>query len=446
MFLARIGAVCLMVAFNGSVVLGQTEPTREQKVRADRAKVEGEGFWIYNDLAKARSEAARTGRPLLVNLRCIPCEECVKLDDDLVERDPTVRPLLEKFVCVRVVGTNGLDLAQFQYDTDQSFAIFLLNADGTIYGRFGTRSHGTDWVGDVSLEGMARALEGALELHAAYPANKRSLAGKRGRPLEFDRPEQYPALKRDYTASLNYEGDVVKSCIHCHQIGDARREFYRAQSQPLPEELLYSYPHPKTVGLILDPKERATVKEVTPDSPAAASGFKAGDRVLSLADQPLLSMADVQWVLHATAPQGGDVSARIERAGKPLELKLTLNAGWRRAEDLSWRASSWTLRRMVTGGMVLKTASPAARKAANLPETGMALTVEYLGQYGAHAVGKNAGFQEGDLIVAFDGRSDLMTESDLFRHGMTKTKPGQQPDVVVVREGKRQSLKLLMQR
>src|SRR5690348_5333336 len=93
---------------------------REEKVRNDRKKVEGEGFWIYNDLAAGFATAKKNGKPLLILLRCIPCEECVKLDDDLVDRDPRVRPLLEKFVCVRLVSTNGLDLSLFQYDYDQS--------------------------------------------------------------------------------------------------------------------------------------------------------------------------------------------------------------------------------------------------------------------------------------------------------------------------------------
>src|SRR5437762_8793837 len=69
-------------------------PTREQKVRGDKAKVEAEGFWIYNDLPRAYAEAKTTGRPLVVVLRCIPCEQCVKLDDDLVDKDERLRPLL----------------------------------------------------------------------------------------------------------------------------------------------------------------------------------------------------------------------------------------------------------------------------------------------------------------------------------------------------------------
>src|SRR5215470_19784605 len=154
--------------------------SRDDKVRNDKKKVEADGFWIYNDLPKGFAEAKKTGKPMFVILRCIPCEECVKLDDDLVNQDKRVRPLLEKFVCVRVISTNGLDLSLFQFDYDQSFAVFLLNADGTVYGRFGTRSHRTYWSDDVSVEGLARALQGALELHGQYPKNKDALAGKRG--------------------------------------------------------------------------------------------------------------------------------------------------------------------------------------------------------------------------------------------------------------------------
>src|SRR5690606_12493665 len=176
-------------------------------------------------------------------LRCIPCEECVKLDDELMDNDPVLRPLMEQFVCARQVSTNGLDLSLFQFDTDQSFAVFMLNADGTIYGRFGTRSHRTEWYGDVSIEGLAKASTKALELHAEYPASKPLVARKRGAPLEVASPEQYPSLRERYTDTLNVTGDVVKSCIHCHQIGDARREWYRAKGEPIPTKLLFPYPH-----------------------------------------------------------------------------------------------------------------------------------------------------------------------------------------------------------
>jgi len=46
--------------------------TRDQMVLTDRDNVLGGGKWIYNDFTKGLDEAARTGKPLLVVLRCVP--------------------------------------------------------------------------------------------------------------------------------------------------------------------------------------------------------------------------------------------------------------------------------------------------------------------------------------------------------------------------------------
>ena len=45
---------------------------RRERVLADRKEVEASGNWIYNDLPKGLAEAARTGKPLMVVIRCIP--------------------------------------------------------------------------------------------------------------------------------------------------------------------------------------------------------------------------------------------------------------------------------------------------------------------------------------------------------------------------------------
>ena len=45
---------------------------RKERVLNDRKEVEASGNWIYNDLPKGFAEAARTGKPLLVVIRCIP--------------------------------------------------------------------------------------------------------------------------------------------------------------------------------------------------------------------------------------------------------------------------------------------------------------------------------------------------------------------------------------
>lgn len=423
----------------------QEKKTRDQKVRDDREKVTSEGFWIYNDLPRAVDVAKQTGKPILVVLRCIPCEECVKLDDELVDRDPVLRPLLEKFVCVRIVSTNGLDLSLFQYDTDQSFAVFMLNADRTIYGRFGTRSHRTDWIGDVSLKGLADALTGALELHQNYPNNAAELKNKTGPAPLFGHPEEFPALKEKFTSSLNYEGDVAKSCIHCHQIGDAVRDFYRAKGEVIPAAVLNPYPHPKSLGLILDPDHRSTVKSVQPDSIAAASGFEPGDEIISLQGQPLLSLADLQWVLHSTSPDGGNLKAIVSRKGTQAEVEVNLPEGWRELDDISWRVSAWGLRRMVTGGMLLVPVEDEERGKNGIPSQGLALRVKHLGQYSPHDAAKKAGFQKDDVVVAYDVRSDLLTDSAVLRLGVTQHKIGDVIPLEVIRGGARRSLKLTMQ-
>lgn len=413
---------------------GAAQNPREKKVRDDRVKVEADGYWVYNDLPKALAEARKANKPVVAALRCVPCEECVKLDDAVVDSDPVLRPLLDQYVRVRVVSTNGLDLSTFQFDTDQSFAVFLLNPDGTVYGRFGTRSHRTNWVGDVSVEGLAKALEAGLELHRGYPANKASLAGKRGPAPAFPTPEAFPSLKGKYGPTLAAAGKVVPSCIHCHQIGDAARDLARAAGRPMPEELLTPYPHPKSLGLVLDPKEKATVKAVEPGSPAAAAGFRAGDILRTLDGQPLVSIADVQWVLHRAAPAGAVLRVNLTRAGKPAELTWRLAAGWRERDDPSWRVSAWGFRRMATGGLLLE---PTA--------DGKALRVGHVGEYGEHAAAKRAGFRKDDVVVSFDGKTGLRREADMFRHALTARKPGEAVPVKVVRDGQTLDLSLPMQ-
>jgi hypothetical protein len=414
--------------------------TREQKVRGDKEKVEAAGFWIYNDLPKAFADAKETGKPIVVVMRCIPCVDCVKLDDDLVDQNQRLQGLLEKFVRVRVVSANGLDLSLFQFDTDQSFAVFLLNADGTIYGRFGTRSDHSHWADDVSVEGLAKALEGALELHKGYPANKTQLAAKRGPKPEFAAPENYPLLKGKYGSQLNYEGNVVQSCIHCHQIGDAQREHHMDKGA-IPEDVLFPYPHPKAIGLVLDPQERATVLRVESGSPAEKAGFANGDVIKSLSGQPLLSLADVQWVLHHVPPSGGQVKASVDRGGQRKELTLSLAKGWRTKDDIAWRASSWELRRMAIGGIFAKNMSAEVRADRKLPLEGMAMKIEHVGQYSPHDGAKKAGFLAGDILVSYDGRTDLVRETDLLFYALNRAEKGP-AKVGLLREGKKIVLEL----
>jgi S1-C subfamily serine protease len=210
--------------------------------------------------------------------------------------------------------------------------------------------------------------------------------------------------------------------------------------------VLFPYPHPKTIGLILDPNARAQVKEVVPDPLAAKAGFQTGDIIQTLNSQPLLSMADVQWVLHQTPATGGKLIAQVERKGQTKELTVTLASGWRRTSDITWRSSSWGLRRMATGGMFLEPLAVGEREKLKIPANQMALLAKHVGEYGAHAAAKQAGFRKGDVLISFDGRTDFLTEAEVFRHATTERKAADRVPTKVLRNGERLELTLPMQK
>jgi hypothetical protein len=417
---------------------------REEQVRNDLARITAQDFWIYNDVEAGFAEAKETGKPVLVTFRCIPCEACAQLDEDVAERDPRIRDLLDKFVCVRVVTANGLDLSLFQYDYDQSWAAFMLNADRTIYGRYGTRSHPRESNDDVSVEGFAKTLEAVLALHAEFPANKAALAAKRGPDADIPVPEELPTLKGKYGPTLNYDGNVVQSCIHCHMVGEAQRTVYRQKNEPLPDRLMYPYPNPKQFGLIIDPKTAATVLRVERGSTAARDGFKPGDEIVALDGQPIISTADIQWVLH-NAEDSGKLTARVQRNGREQDVPLTLESGWRRQGDISWRVSSWSMRRIALGGLSLEEATPEERRRAKVSDSQLALRVKAVGQYGPHAAARDAGFQKDDVIVSFDGRTGRMTEGQLFEYVLQNKRTGDKMAVAVLRGNERKSLTMPVQ-
>ena len=359
---------------------------------------------------------------------------CAGFDGQVVRHDTRIEDLLKKFVCVRLVQANDLDLTLFQFDYDLTFAAFFLNADRTIYGRFGSRSDQKNAEKEISLEGFRKALAAALELHKAYPKNKAILAGKQPLPVARKRPEEYASLAGKYKPTIDYEGKPAASCMHCHQVREAERLSYRAANKPIPDQALYPWPMPTVVGLALDPKEKAKVTEVAAGSVAAQAGFQAGDEIATLNREPIISMGDVQWVLHnAVGPTTLD--AKVLRGGKSVKLELALPKDWRVKSDIAWRATTWDLRRMALGGLVLK----------QDPGTNMALRVDYVGQYGEHAAGKRAGFKKDDVIVKIENEERPMTESELFRLLLQNKAKGDNVPVTVMRNGEKVDLMLPLQ-
>jgi S1-C subfamily serine protease len=286
-------------------------------------------------------------------------------------------------------------------------------------------------------------MEAALRMHRQYRAIRPSLAGKQVDQTRFRAPTDYPSLSGKYTPSLNYEGQVTKSCIHCHQIREAERLVYRTAGEPIPDEVLYPYPDPAVLGLKLDAKGMATVERVDAGSIASRAGLRVGDEILTLAGQLLLSIADLQWVLQKT-PNSARLSAQVRRNGEFLDLTLNLPAGWRRG-DISWRATTWDLRRMGLGGLKLVELTDAQRAEAKRSKDTMALKVEHVGEYGQHAIAKQAGFRRGDVIVSFDGKTGRMSESDVLAYVLQRKRPGDEVIVTVLRNGEETMLRFIQQ-
>jgi len=279
----------------------------------------------------------------------------------------------------------------------------FLNADGTIYGRYATRNAtgpGSDSI--LSVSAFRKATERALALHKEYPANQKQLAAKRGTTPQYATPTQIPGLTdKPQTAMVRQE------CIHCHMV----KEFtLRAkwEAGKLAASDLYVYPMPQRIGLTMDIHDDLKVQQVEAGSPAAKSGIESGDEIRSLGGQPLVSMADIQWVLNATAADGR-LPVTLARAGKTQERTIELSGNWKEY-DIGWRASSWYGLRQ---GVKFEPLSAADKKSRGIDEKALALVVKGLFGKGGPKV-QQAGLQMNDVIVAVDGKTEALTESQFL--------------------------------
>lgn len=324
---------------------------------------------------------------------------------------------------MRLVKMNGVDLRQFQFDYDQTWAAFFMNAHGTVYGRYGTRAGGkTNATTHISVASLKKTMQRALELHRGYPANKAQLAGKNGGPLDFRFVEDSPVKNRKEA-----------HCVHCHHV---RADFQKLKSQQekLSPSDIWVYPLPENIGLLMDVDDGLRVKTVATNSPAAQAGIMNGDDLVSMNGQRLISQADIQWVLH-NAPAQTQLTVTVNRAGSALKKLVTLNGDWKQT-DLSWRESSWDLR----PGLWTIPLSNAQKQENGIASDALGLRVKWV--FGKDNISKKAGFRDGDIIVAVDGQTAPMTEGEFLAHVRLNHRPGDKLRLTLLRGAQREDLAL----
>ena len=388
-------------------------------------------FWIYNDLAAARAEAKRTDKPLFVTFRCVPCADCKGFDAEVAKNNQRIKHLTqEAFVAVRQVEMKGVDLSQFQFDYDLNWAAMFINADGTVYARYGTQSaKGADAYN--SIESLEKTMRRVLALHKNYPANKATLAGKLGRPKPYKTALQMPGMKH----RSKLAGSTARNnCVHCHNIHDAEHEQLHDAGR-LTHDALWRYPLPDNLGLQLDPGDGRIVTAVKANSPADKVGLRPGD-VLTHADgQALTSIADLQWVLHNLPNTQASVTLKATRGERAIEKKLAMRAGWKKT-DISWRGSLWSIK------PVLATwCAPMKEKQVKLLRLAKGvkpLEVRWINTgrpEGRNA--KRAGLRQGDIIIGMEGKPLRMRSEHFNMHVKLNYKVGDKLPLTLLRKGKR---------
>lgn len=235
--------------------------------------------------------------------------------------------LLTKFIPVRITSFKGVDMNFFRFDYDQTFAVLLMDTNGTTYSRFGSNDHKSD-AGRMSIAGLKQAMKGALAMHRG--------GWKPLSPINQPPRQQEPFTLANIPAYAKSK-EADQPCARCHFANNYRFTQLKDEGK-FSKEMLFQYPFPENLGVTLDVDRNNLVKAVLAASPAQKSGVQAGDTIVEANQAPVLTSADLQAVLQGIADPG-EVSLVVERQGQQLPpMRLELPRGWRKS-DVSWRPS-----------------------------------------------------------------------------------------------------------
>ena len=283
---------------------------------------------------------------------------------------------------------------------------FFLNADETIYGRYGGRD-ASSAEARISLKGLRYAMERALETHRA-PPRAEAIPGK-------------PLRAEDFMAAKKHRG-----CIHCHNVKEFERADAKAKGTWNRDDL-WVYPLPENVGIMLDVDRGDRVQKVLPNSPAAKAGLQADDILKELAGRPVASFADATYALHKTIR--GPISVRWLRDGNEHSGSLEVADGWRKT-NITWRPSLLDI--LPSAPFSGDDLTADEKKALGLAADRACFRQDKF----VHSSLKAVGVQKGDVVVGFDGKTITGSMDDLLGHVRRNYLVGDRVKVNLLRDGK----------
>ncbi len=330
-----------------------------------------------------------------------------------------------------MVRMRGVDLSLFQFDYDLTWAGLFMEPDGTVLGRYGAGSR--DAMHYNSVLGFKNAMKRSLEIHQDLDNQKPWLLGKKQAQAAFKYPRDLP---HDEIRKIAKNPTERKNCIHCHMVQEGLNRALEQKPNYHPDIVRSLFPAPEKFGVVFNVDHGLKVAKVLPKSGARKAGIRRGDVLTHASGQVLVSIADFIWALK-TVSDPGVVEVKVQRGKKVLDLKVSLEKGWK-PSDLGWRTSVFGMRPRLKLWVV--DSNPKKRRRIGAKKSELALEVR--GVFGPEV--RKSGIKKGDFIIAVDKWKPNVGPKDFAQHIRINYFRPRAKIPVTVKRGKR-TLKLVIQ-
>jgi hypothetical protein len=326
---------------------------------------------------------------------------------------------MQRYVCVRIVRMDNVDIGLFDYDRYNTLYFFMLNADEQIYMRYGGRDTSQDTY--LSLDSLELALAKGLELHEDYKAGK---LAKTKRPSPAF-PKDIPLLVERTFARNN--------CVECHLIGDFTLQHRELEGKLDKPQDMFRPADIRAAGIYLDVPKGLVVKEAK--AAVAAAGLRAGDTITSLNGTALWTFADLQQHYDKMPRSTESIDLGILREGKPQILKVQLPKLW-------WFSDIRYKQLTVDPRVFFETRPPTPEEIRehNLDPDGFAGVVKYVS--GTAKTLKLHELEIGDIVTSVNGKTKDATANTPELFIRLYTPAGDAVELEYIRGGERAKMEL----